>query len=217
MHVTEGIFNVSNVHIYTDVALAFMVVFSVAMCLEDIFCMFQSAYCFGVVVSLASTTVASAHWEPVAASVLLQQNCAADGACVTCKSLTSKRKKCQTQLHFFFKRGDTKLSWRTDAQRMQCAVRKLYTAFLPVVSLPVPEQQVSEPVPWGQREHLLLQFDHGHLLKTQRQRQKPPQTEAPHGGGGRLQNQLRSSSFCYSKLTPDSSIRLMAPRLTSFS
>lgn len=34
-------------------------------------------------------------------------------------------------------------------------------ASLPVVGLPVPEQQVSEPVPRGQREHLLLQFDHG--------------------------------------------------------
>lgn len=32
---------------------------------------------------------------------------------------------------------------------------------LPVVGLPVPEQQVSEPVPRGQGEHLLLQFDHG--------------------------------------------------------
>lgn len=34
-------------------------------------------------------------------------------------------------------------------------------ASLPVVGLPVPEQQVSEPVPRGQGEHLLLQFDHG--------------------------------------------------------
>lgn len=32
---------------------------------------------------------------------------------------------------------------------------------LPVVGLPVPEQQVSEPVPRGQREHLLLQLNHG--------------------------------------------------------
>lgn len=42
-------------------------------------------------------------------------------------------------------------------------------ASLPVVGLPVPEQQVSEPVPRGQREHLLLQFDHGpppHSPKT---------------------------------------------------
>lgn len=34
-------------------------------------------------------------------------------------------------------------------------------ASLPVVGLPVPEQQVSEPVPRRQGEHLLLQFDHG--------------------------------------------------------
>lgn len=32
---------------------------------------------------------------------------------------------------------------------------------LPVVGLPVPEQQVSEPVPRWQREHILLQFHHG--------------------------------------------------------
>lgn len=33
-------------------------------------------------------------------------------------------------------------------------------ASLPVVGLPVPEQQVSEPVPRGQGKHILLQFDH---------------------------------------------------------
>lgn len=46
------------------------------------------------------------------------------------------------------------------AQRIQGAVRN-WSNYLPVVGLPVPEQQVSEPVPRGQGEHLLLQFNHG--------------------------------------------------------
>lgn len=44
-----------------------------------------------------------------------------------------------------------------------CVNDAIIAAPLPVVGLPIPEQQVSEPVPRGQGEHLLLQFDHGPL------------------------------------------------------
>lgn len=44
---------------------------------------------------------------------------------------------------------------------MPCASDAFVAASLPVVGLPVPEQQVSEPVPRWQREHVLLQFHHG--------------------------------------------------------
>lgn len=44
-------------------------------------------------------------------------------------------------------------------QRIEGTVRNWSN--LPIVCLPVPEQQVSEPVPRGQGEHLLLQFNHG--------------------------------------------------------
>lgn len=40
-------------------------------------------------------------------------------------------------------------------------------ASLPVVGLPVPKQQVSEPVPRRQGEHILLQFDHGPPLESE--------------------------------------------------
>ncbi len=90
-------------------------------------------------------------------------------------------------------------------------------ASLPVVGLPVPEQQVSKPVPRGQREHLLLQFDHGAPLQSPEtetditaNRTSTPRRWTP-------QNQLRSSSFCYSKrrLITNTFIRLMAPSSTS--
>lgn len=45
-------------------------------------------------------------------------------------------------------------------RRLQGAV-STWSNYLPVVGLPVPEQQVSEPVPRGKGEHLLLQFNHG--------------------------------------------------------
>lgn len=44
---------------------------------------------------------------------------------------------------------------------MPCVSGAFVAASLPVVGLPVPEQQVSEPVPRWQREHILLQFHHG--------------------------------------------------------
>lgn len=47
-----------------------------------------------------------------------------------------------------------------DVHRIDGAVRN-GDEYPPVVGLPVPEQQVSEPVPRGQGEHLLLQLHHG--------------------------------------------------------
>lgn len=86
-------------------------------------------------------------------------------------------------------------------------------ASLPVVGLPIPEQQVSKPVPRGQREHLLLQFDHGPPPQSPEtktditaNRTSTPRRWTP-------QNQLRSSSFCYSKrsrLITNTLIHLMA-------
>lgn len=91
-------------------------------------------------------------------------------------------------------------------------------ASLPVVGLPVPEQQVSKPVPRGQREHLLLQFDHGAPPQSPEtetditaNRTSTPRRWIP-------QNQLRSSSFCYSKrrlITNTLMIHLMASSSTS--
>lgn len=84
---------------------------------------------------------------------------------------------------------------------------------LPVISLPVPEQQVSEPVPRGQREHLLFKFNHGSPPSKKRSwREIAPQTAPPDREGGSWNQQLRYSSFCYSqrKWKTNTLVRLMA-------
>lgn len=79
---------------------------------------------------------------------------------------------------------------------------------LPVISLPVTQQQVSEPVPWRQREHLLLQLYHYHgpLLSAeptsaQCQRLRREQTETPLKGLIKINNyfviQLPNNTYLY--------------------
>lgn len=90
-------------------------------------------------------------------------------------------------------------------------------ASLPVVGLPVSEQQVSEPVPRWQREHLLLQFDH---CPPSQNPEKETEITANRTSTPRRwnpQNQLRSSSLGYSKRTliTNTLIQLMASSSSS--
>lgn len=108
----------------------------------------------------------------------------------------------------------------TDAQRIRCAVRKRYKQLHSYLSslCQSPSNRSRNRYRGGSGSTSFSSSTMVPLLKTQRQRQIPPQTAPPQRGGDLLQNQLSSSSFCYSehKSVTNTLIHLMVPYSSFF-
>lgn len=108
----------------------------------------------------------------------------------------------------------------TDAQRIRCAVRKRYKQLHSYLSslCQSPSNRSRNRYRGGSGSTSFSSSTMVPLLKTQRQRQIPPQTAPPQLGGDLLQNQLSSSSFCYSKhkSVTNTLIHLMVPYSSFF-